>query len=127
MKKTIIQSAVCAALAASSVMSAVALDSNHFTTSSKLAQGHWVKIAITQTGMYELDREQLAEMGFSDPSAVRVYGYGGKMLSEVLTNDLPDDLQQVPALRQDDKVCFYGVGNVAMSLMDSGANPIFSR
>lgn len=127
MKKTIIQSAVCAALAASSVMSAVALDSNHFTTSSKLAQGHWVKIAVTQTGMYELDREQLAEMGFSDPSAVRVYGYGGKMLSEVLTNDLPDDLQQVPALRQDDKVCFYGVGNVAMSLMDSGANPIFSR
>lgn len=112
---------LCASLASH------ALDANHFAQSSRLAQGHWVKVAITQTGMYEIDRAQLAEMGFSDPSQVRIYGYGGKMLSEVLTNTLPDDLQQIPALHQSDKVCFYGVGNVSMTLKNTSSYPTFSR
>ena len=115
MNKTVIKQAVCAMIAASAAMGAQALDANHFAQSSRLAQGHWVKVAVTQTGMYEIDRQQLAEMGFSDPSRVKVYGYGGKMLSEILTEDLPDDLQQVPALRLSDKICFYGVGDVLMS------------
>ncbi len=127
MNKTVIKQAVCAMIAASAAMGAQALDANHFAQSSRLAQGHWVKVAVTQTGMYEIDRQQLAEMGFSDPSRVKVYGYGGKMLSEILTEDLPDDLQQVPALRLSDKICFYGVGNVSVTLQNDDDYPIFAR
>lgn len=127
MNKTVIQQVLCAMIAASTAMGAQALDANHFAQSSRLSQGHWVKVAVTQTGMYEIDQQQLAEMGFSDPSRVKVYGYGGKMLSEVLTNDLPDDLQQVPTLRLSDKICFYAVGNVSMSLKTSNNYPVYAR
>ena len=127
MNKKVLQYMVCALFATCASLSASALDANHFTQTSRLAQGRWVKIAVSQTGIYEIDQEQLAEMGFTDPTRVKVYGYGGKMLSEVLNNDLPDDLQQVPAMRQDDKICFYAVGNVLMNFKQGTTFPQFTR
>lgn len=93
-----------------------ALPSSHFTTQSRLAQGHWVKIAVTQSGVYQITLEQLQEMGFSNINNIQVYGYGGIMLSEVLNSDLPDDLQQVPVMRRADKICFYASGPVNLTL-----------
>lgn len=117
----------CAWLVTCATLSANALDANHFAQSSRLSQGRWVKVAVTQTGMHEISREQLAEMGFTDPQHVKVYGYGAKMLSDVLNNSLPDDLQQIPALRQDDKICFYAVGNVYMNFKQGQTFPQFTR
>lgn len=128
MKKTAILRLICALSIMNTAMMAMALSANHFASSSRLSQGHWVKIAVSQSGVYEIDRQQLAEMGFSDPSRMQVYGYGGKMLSDALTNDLPDDLQQIPIMRLSDKICFYASGNVQMSLADAGNGRIaFSR
>ena len=61
---------VCALFATCASLSASALDANHFTQTSRLAQGRWVKVAVSQTGIYEIDQEQLAEMGFTDPTRV---------------------------------------------------------
>lgn len=100
-------------------LTALALPLSHFTNQSRLANGHWVKIAVTETGMHQITLDELIQMGFSGTSNIQVYGYGGKMLGEVLNDDLPDDLQQIPVLRDADKICFYATGPVSFSLEDS--------
>lgn len=127
MYNKVIKYALCAMLTATAAPSMHALDANHFAQSSRLAQGHWVKVAIDKTGIYQLTRQQLAEMGFNDPASIKVYGYGAQTLSDVLTNDLPDDLQQVPALRLPDKVCFYAVGDARMSLSPTANHALYTR
>ncbi|MBP5716127.1 MAG: type IX secretion system sortase PorU, partial [Bacteroidales bacterium] len=82
--------------------------------SSALANGTWVKIALNQTydGIYQITYSQLRSWGFSDPSQVAVYGYGGYTLSESLANDHADDLPEVATLHdaQEQRILFYGRG-----------------
>lgn len=118
---------LCAVLLMGISLNTMAFDADHFAQSSRLAQGRWVKIAITESGIYEINKQQLTEMGFSDPNRVQVYGYGAKNLGDVLSNSLPDDLQQIPVLRLNDKICFYGQGSVEMSITQVDELPVFAR
>lgn len=59
--------------------------------------------------MQFISNSQLASMGFSDPSAVNVYGYGGRMISEVLDDSHPDDLPLLPVVRTASGIVFFGV------------------
>ncbi|MCQ2287976.1 MAG: type IX secretion system sortase PorU [Muribaculaceae bacterium] len=113
---------VCCTIAAG----AHALPASHFATSSKLASGRWVKIAIPADGVYEITAAQLKEMGFADINNVQVYGNGGHMLSEVLTDDLPDDLNPVASIITDGKLCFYACGPVDIKL-NTATTPSFAR
>ena len=80
---------------------------------SVLASGKWVKIRVADKGVYQLTKSRLAGLGFSDPSKVKVYGYGGEKLSETNIQDLTDDLKQVPTWRKDDgSLLFYAKGTV---------------
>ena len=45
-----------------------ALSLSHFAEQSKLASGKWVKVAIDVEGVHEITAEELAEMGFGDPT-----------------------------------------------------------
>ena len=68
-----------------------------YAAHSKLQSGRWVKISITQDGMYRLTRSTLKNMGFSNPAKVRLYGYGGHLQNEVLFKDAEyDDMVEVP-------------------------------
>jgi hypothetical protein len=87
-----------------------AFSSDHYASHSKLASGKWVKITIPDNGVYELTYDELAAMGFSNPENVRVFGNGGYMLSEILNGSAIDDLSQIPVLRSNNKICFYGKG-----------------
>ena len=106
---------------------ASAFNTSHYATTSQLATGKWVKISIPETGMYELTYDELREMGFNNPAKVSVYGFGGGKISEVLTSSIPDDLKRVPILRNNDKICFYGVGPVTFSLADYSTQPRYTR
>ena len=86
------------------------LSASHFASTSKLAEGKWVKIEIPADGVYELTDAELQAMGFSKPSEVRVYGAGACILPESLEAVDIDDLPQVPVLYADGKICFYGQG-----------------
>ncbi|MBO4814709.1 MAG: type IX secretion system sortase PorU [Muribaculaceae bacterium] len=101
------------------ITGAQALSLSRYATSSKLSNGHWVKIQIPESGVYELTNEELMAMGFSNPSSVRVYGNGGYVLSEVLDGSVPDDLVQVPVQRYGDKICFYAKGPINIKLETS--------
>lgn len=93
---------------------------------SVLAQGKWVKIRVKDEGIYQFTDDQLRKMGFSDPSKVKLYGYGGRLLPESFTFEgddaLIDDLNEVPLYRRSGSVLFFAEGLVRWS-----ANGRFKR
>ncbi len=65
---------------------------------SVLAQGTWVKIGVTESGVYRLTQTQLAQLnpGFAtaDPKRLRLYGNGGALLPQPNDTRRPDDLTE---------------------------------
>ena len=86
---------------------------DRYTRTSVLSEGKWVKIKIAESGIYKLTYSSLRSMGFSDPSKVRLFGYGGAVLPETGLQDLTDDLPERPLWRADGYMLFYGQGPVS--------------
>lgn len=101
---------------------ALALPNQHFATSSKLATGRWVKIAVPANGIYEITDSELQEMGFNNPEQVQIYGQGGNVISETLDGSYPDDLLPVSSARLAGKLCFYAQGATAVSIDNSNTS-----
>lgn len=92
-------------------MSALNLDT--YTQSSVLSSGRWVKVNVSQTGIHLITDSQLRSWGFSDPSKVNVYGYGGQRISDVMSaTNYIDDLPQVPSVKTSRGIFFYAQGPV---------------
>ena len=83
---------------------------------SRLSSGRWVKIRVSDNGIHMLTHSQLKKMGFNDPTKVRLFGYGGHMLSESDTEAWIDDLCEVPLWRGTDRVLFYARGSIEWTL-----------
>lgn len=102
-----------------------------YASHSVLAQGKWVKIRVSQEGLYQLSDRQLAKMGFQDPSRVRLYGYGGRMLPEHLTftgpDALIDDLNEVPLYRRSGSSVFFAEGLTRWNSKTSFSTNTYSR
>lgn len=81
-----------------------------YADNSVLASGKWVKIAVQNSGIYSISHSKLASMGFSDPSKVAVYGYGGNLLNEDFSKYYCDDLPEVPLIRTSNSLLFYAEG-----------------
>lgn len=86
---------------------------DRYSDSSVLAKGKWAKIKVAQTGVYKLSYSYLRKMGFTDPSKVKLFGYGGAVLPETAIYDLPDDLPQQPLWHGNDYMLFYAQGPVS--------------
>lgn len=79
-----------------------------YAAHSVLKDGRWVKISVTEDGVYALTRARLRRMGFADPDKVRLYGYGGYRQKELIQADTDyDDLQEIPLYRQDDDTWLF--------------------
>jgi len=90
---------------------ASAFDTDTYTGQSVLASGRWVKVSVDHSGLHILPAATLRSWGFSDPSRVRVYGYGGHRISDILSqSDYIDDLPQVTSAITDAGVVFYAAG-----------------
>ena len=86
-----------------------------YAANSKLASGQWVKVSIKEDGLYQFSRASLKKMGFSNPDNVHLYGYGGHLLPELISEGTHyDDLVEVPLYynRQTDSWIFWGNGLV---------------
>lgn len=94
-----------------------------FNTNSKLNQGDWYKISITQDGIYRLDYQFLSALGIDvanlNPNDFNIYGAGGSMLpfdnSEFRHDDLPLNAIKIiggddGSFDQSDYAIFYGKG-----------------
>lgn len=109
-----IKSVILAAVALCTTVltpSAGAFDLSTYAENSRLSSGRWVKISVTADGIHQLSNSQLRRMGFSDPSKVHVYGYGGRQLPDRMTaGNYIDDLPMVQTLRTERGILFYAEG-----------------
>ncbi len=67
----------------------------NWKSESVLSSGKWYKISTTGKGIYKIPYSKLSEWGFSDPSQVRIFGAGGKILPEEPADIPYDDLPQL--------------------------------
>lgn len=89
---------------------------------SVLKEGTWAKIRIAESGIYQLTDALIRKAGFSDINKVKVYGYGGALQPEKLTDDYlraTDDLQEVTTCTVNGRRLFYGVGPVMWETKDT--------
>ena len=65
---------------------------------SVLREGTWVKIGVTESGVYRLSQAQLVQLnpGFAtaDPKRLRLYGNGGAVLPQPNATPRPNDLTE---------------------------------
>ena len=90
-------------------------EGQRYAEHSVLREGSWAKISIPESGIYHLSDALLKKAGFSNPSRVKIYGYGGALQPEQLTGDYlvaTDDLPEVPTITVGGRRLFYGVGPV---------------
>ena len=94
-----------------------------YTDRSVLANGSWYKFRVDTTGVFKIDRDLLQQIGINtsglDPKNIRIYGNGGKMLSQLNSDFRYDDLQensifiegeQDGVFDNDDYILFYAQG-----------------
>jgi hypothetical protein len=111
-----------------SATGAYALGLQNYADNSKLAEGSWRKIIVSETGMQFISNAQLKGLGFSDPSKVNVYGYGGQEQKTKLTaENYIDDLPLLPIVRTSDGIIFYGMNTVKWSLNNNSYVPYVSK
>lgn len=91
---------------------------SRYAEHSVLSNGHWAKIRVKNTGVCRLTDEVIRRAGFNDPSKVSIYGYGGALQPEVLTDEYlrtHDDLKEIPSCRINGRRLFFAVGSVNWS------------
>ena len=100
---------------------------------SILAEGNWVKISTTDAGIYQITEDSLRAWGFTDPSKIKLFGYGGTVIDELFANsdNYIDDLPQIPLWRHNNKLYFYSQGTSKWSFdsrlikICTSASPLF--
>lgn len=98
------------------------IEEGRYAENSVLSTGKWVKIRVTDAGVYQLTDQELSRMGFTDPSKVKLYGYGGRILPEVIGAPEVDDLQEIPLWREKGYALFYANGTISWN--QSGKYPV---
>lgn len=93
-----------------------AAEGARYAEHSVLASGKWVKIRVPSTGFYQITADAAKKVGFNDITRVKVYGYGGAVQPEVLTDAYlrkTDDLKEVPTYMNGSRKVFFAQGPVS--------------
>jgi hypothetical protein len=107
------------------------------TFESVLSTGDIFKIAVEESGIYKITRDQLNDIGINaasiDPRNLSLYGNGGAKLNEMLNEERIDDLAENPILitgeedgsfDSEDAIYFYGEGPDVWKTSAEGVNYI---
>lgn len=95
---------------------------DRYAEHSVLSQGRWAKIRVSSSGIHQLTASTIKSAGFTDLSKVKIYGYGGNLVPEVLNDDYLreyDDLKEIPTCTVGEKKLFYAKGSVYWDSKDS--------
>ncbi len=96
--------------------------SGRYAEHSVLQSGSWAKIKVPESGFYQLTETLVKQAGFSDLNNVKVFGYGGTLQPESLTDEYltaTDDLHEVPTCTINGKRIFYAEGSVTWETKDT--------
>lgn len=109
----------------------------YYTTNSVLSNGNWYKVGITKNGVYKMDKTFLASLGIDianiNPKNIKLFGNGGKALSEKNSDFKYDDLienaiavvgENDGTFDADDYVLFYGKGPHQWEYNPANANDL---
>jgi len=111
MKRFVLRTLMALLIGACGLLSARAINLDAYARTSRLADGKWVKVSVPSSGLYAITDAQLRQWGFADPAKVRVYGYGGERIPDLLdASTYIDDLPLVQTARTERGIVFYGVG-----------------
>ncbi len=109
---------------------AFALPTDTYASRSVLADGRWVRLHVTRSGLVRITDRELRDLGFSNPEAVRVYGYGGERIPDRLdASSYVDDLPQAASVRIPGAMVFYAQGPETIidgTLITHSLNPFSS-
>ncbi len=89
-----------------------------YAAHSVLSTGKWAKIRVSESGIHQLTDETIRKAGFTNPAKVKVYGYGGNLIPEILEDGYLreyDDLKEVPTCSAGGKRLFHAKGSVSWS------------
>jgi hypothetical protein len=99
----------------------VSANTHAYVSSSVMNSGKWVKMRVSTSGVYKLAYQDIVSAGL-DPNDIHIYGYGGAMLSEDLTQTKQDDLPEVAiymnkgadgVFNSGDYILFYAQGPIS--------------
>ncbi len=68
------------------------------TSSSLLSSGKWLQFQISKTGVYKIKVEELIKQGLEPNNGLRLFGYGGAVLSEKNSDVVHDDMEELSLL-----------------------------
>lgn len=98
-----------------------AFSTSTYATNSVLSEGKWVKISVPKSGVYIITPADLSKWGFSDISKVKVYGYGGERLPDILSKStFIDDLPVVQSETTSRGIVFYAQGPESWNSPEAG-------
>lgn len=95
-------------------------DASVYAKESVLSSGNWYQMKVDSNGVYKLTYDEIKKY-ISDPSKVKIYGYGGWILDEDFRKPYTDDLPEVSVyinkgsdgvFNSGDYLLFYGRGTV---------------
>lgn len=94
-----------------SASGARAFSPDFYAANSRLSNGRWVKVSVSESGIHRITTADLRRMGFTDPSKIRIFGYGGEVISNQLSSaNYIDDIPQVPHEVTTEGIYFYAKG-----------------
>ncbi|MBM2814188.1 MAG: hypothetical protein HW421_950 [Ignavibacteria bacterium] len=99
-------------------MKADKINKNEILSDDKISSGNWFKLSVENEGIIKLDARTLREAGANIPAndiqTIKVFGYGGKELSENQTNGKNNNLNEIPVIVRKnssgelESIIFYG-------------------
>ncbi|MDE6266295.1 MAG: type IX secretion system sortase PorU [Muribaculaceae bacterium] len=90
-----------------------AFDTSVYAEKSVLSENRWVKVSVTETGIHSISAADLRKWGFTNIENVRIYGYGGRRIPDLLSiSNYTDDLPLVQTVTTPQNLYFYAVGPV---------------
>lgn len=92
-------------------------------SNSLLASGRWAKVKVEADGVFQLSDAKLRELGFADPSKVRLYGYSPILLLTHDSSVIPNDLVALPSVYENGKITFYAKAHVDTAVELWGSKP----
>ncbi len=89
-----------------------------------LSSGNWLRVKISEEGLYTVTAQQLSDMGYpinaDVANTIKVFGNGGRMLSEFVSDGINNDYNEIPTILNKD-----GNGNFSSVIFYAGATTGF--
>ncbi|MCX6257744.1 MAG: type IX secretion system sortase PorU [Bacteroidia bacterium] len=84
----------------------------NYSSHSVLSSGLWLKISISEDGIYSISFDKLKEEGFDQPQDIRLFGNGSGMLPQNSSLPYYDDLRENAIWVYQQAIYFYAQGPV---------------